>query len=137
LHSHQNFSSYSKVFAQYWSERLFNANTTFISSVTSASSISVGSSFPYDHIILPFCARVDQDIRILNSELLSANFRRVTRIDGSLSLINNKMLANVVLSALTVIVGQLLFTSNPQLLPLALTVSVGRCIFASLSRLRI
>jgi hypothetical protein len=39
---------------------------------------------------------------------------RVTRIDGSLSLINNKVLTSVVLSALTTIVGQLGYSMNPQ-----------------------
>jgi hypothetical protein len=105
-----------KVFASYWSDSLFDVNATFISNVTSANSISVGSSFPYHHIIFPFCARVDQDIEILNCELETATFASLTSVGDDIVIDSNPILSTANFSALLAIPGDLYIANNLQFL---------------------
>jgi hypothetical protein len=105
-----------KVFASYWSGRLVDADTTIISNVTSASSISVGSSFPYDHLILPLCTKVDQDIEIRNNELETATFTSLVSIGDDVVIDSNPFLSAANLSALLSITGDLYIANNLQFL---------------------
>jgi hypothetical protein len=105
-----------KVFASYWNDRLFDINVTFISNVTSASSISVGSSFPYDHIIFPFCARVDQDIEIINSELETAVFSSLKSVGDDIVIESNPLFSAAYFPELLSIPGDLYIANNFQFL---------------------
>jgi hypothetical protein len=105
-----------KFFASYWNGRLVDVDSIIISNVTSANSISVGSSFPYDHIIFPFCTRVDQDVQILNSELETATFTSLTSVGNDIVMDSNSFLSAANFSALIAIPGDLYIANNLQLL---------------------
>ncbi len=105
-----------KVFASYWSDRLVDVDSTITSNVTFASSISVGSSFPYDQIIFPFCTKVDQDIEIISSELDTATFFSLTSVGDDIVIESNPFFSAANFSALLSISGDLYIANNIQLL---------------------
>ena len=87
-----------------------------VSPVTSASSISVDSSFPFDHVVFPVCTRVDQDVRILNSRLQTATFLNLTFVGNDVSIHDNPLFSAAYFPELLSISGDLYIANNLQLL---------------------
>jgi hypothetical protein len=82
-----------KVFASFWSDNLVDVDTTIISNVTSATSVSVGDLFPFDHLVFPVCTRVDQALEITSSELKTATFSNLTFVGNDVSIHSNPFLS--------------------------------------------